>query len=354
MNKKTIAVLFGGHSPEYEVSLKSAFAVMSNMNRERYEIIPVGITRDGRWMRYSGDYESIKNDTWHEKEEKCVPACISPDREVHGLVEFFGDVVSKVRIDMVFPVLHGSLGEDGTVQGLAELAGIPVIGCGTLSSALCMDKELADRIVESVGVETPWFITARKGEPVEKAVKAAEKLAYPLYVKPVRAGSSFGVSRIEEPGEMEKALEKAFEHDSRAIIEENVEGAEVGCSIIGNHRLILGRADEIELDNVLFDYNEKYTQKHTTIHMPARVDSETEKRILETAEKIYRALDCSGFARVDMFLTPEGRILFNEVNTIPGLTELSRYPRMLEGKGISFERMLELMVEAGEENEKEK
>ncbi len=249
-----------------------------------------------------------------------------------------------IPVDLVFPVLHGRNGEDGTLQGLFELAGIPVVGCGTLSSALCMDKERAHQIVRQAGIEVPKSVTFRRAEMGNALKEAEARLSYPLFVKPVRAGSSFGITKVMSGSELEPAIALAFEYDGQVILEEAVEGFEVGCAIMGDHRLIVGRVDEIELSEGFFDYTEKYTMKTSRIHMPARVDAWTEKRIQKTALAIYRALGCSGFARVDMFYTPMGGIVFNEVNTIPGFTAHSRYPSMMKGIGLSFGEMLEKLL----------
>lgn len=342
--KKNIAVLFGGCSAEYPVSLKSAYAVLSHIDEEKYHVIPVGITKDGRWLRYLGGYERILNDTWHEHPADCRAAFLSPDRSVHGLCEVTGKGLSFTYIDAVFPVLHGKNGEDGTVQGLVQMAGIPLVGCDAMSSALCMDKHRAHLLAEAAGVKAPkaaYFYEKPSPAALEKAVST---LTYPLFVKPLRAGSSFGITKVEEPSQLAEAVNLAFSFDSEIIIEENIEGFEVGCAVLGSSALTLGRVDEIQLSGGFFDYKEKYTQETATIFMPARIDSATEQRIQEAAEKIYRILGCSGFARVDMFLTPEGEIVFNEVNTIPGFTAVSRYPNMLKGVGLDYDAVIESLL----------
>ncbi|MCI8391670.1 MAG: D-alanine--D-alanine ligase [Roseburia sp.] len=393
MNKKTIAVLFGGHSSEYSVSLHSAHAVLTGLNTEKYDIIPIGITREGDWYRYCGDPEKLMDDTWADDPAALIPTVVSPNRSVHGILEFpskssfcpdspdgSGRVdadsgqgaadgsfrsgradgtaavsgssdgsgradagVRTTRIDFAFPVLHGKCGEDGTVQGVFELAGIPVIGCGTLSSALCMDKDRAHRLAALAGIAAPKAVTISCFER-DNAAALTACLTYPLFVKPVRAGSSYGISRISGPNELSAALDLAFSHDSEVIIEENVEGFEVGCAVVGINELFVGRVDEIELDHGFFDYAEKYERASAVIHMPARIDPDTETRIQNAAKIIYRALGCSGFARVDLFLTPDGRIVFNEVNSIPGLTAMSRFPTMMKGAGLSFGELLDMLT----------
>ena len=344
MNKKTIAVLFGGNSSEYGISLLSSFSVFENLDYEKYNIVPIGITRDGEWYRYSGDINKIPNDTWHEYKEDLTPVVVSQSPSVHGLLELTDDGIKETRIDLAFPVLHGKNGEDGTVQGLFALAGITVIGCGMMSSALCMDKDMAHKLVEMAGVSVPKSVMFTEDKKA-LASELTKELTYPLYVKPVNGGSSYGISKINGVEELEKAVELALEYDDKVVVEENIDGFEVGCAVIGNEDLTIGRVDEIEIAGGFFDFEEKYNSTVNHIHMPARIDAKTEERIKKEAATIYKALACSGFARVDMFLTPEGKIVFNEVNTIPGCTSHSRFPNMLKGIGISFAEMLERLIQ---------
>lgn len=344
MKKKTVAVLFGGNSSEYDISLMSVHSVFENIDLEKFDVIPVGITREGDWFHYTGSLDKVINNTWHEDENDLIPIAVSQSPRVHGLLEFTAEGIVETRIDVAFPVLHGKNGEDGTVQGLFELAGIPVVGCGILSSALCMDKDVAHKLVEEAGVKVPKSV-AFSQESNTDAKEATKELKYPLYVKPANAGSSIGITKIYTEEELEKAIELAFEHDSKVVIEENIEGFEVGCAVLGNEELIIGRVDEIEMPGGFFDFEEKYNSKTSKIHMPARIDAETEERIKEAAAVIYKALVCAGLARVDMFLTPEKEIVFNEVNTMPGFTSHSRYPSMLKGIGISFGEIITRLIE---------
>lgn len=338
-----VAVIFGGCSSEYSVSLESASAVMKNLDPEKYEVLPVGITKDGEWFYYNGPVEYIENDTWKQS-EYCIPALISPDRRAHGLVLLEKDGVQTVSVDVAFPVMHGKNGEDGTVQGLIKLAGIPLAGCGILASALCMDKDRAHRVAEAAGVRVPKALVLMQGDDRKKAVDFAVETGYPVYVKPVKAGSSYGVTKVEKPVELQSAIIKAFQYDDEVIIEENIDGFEVGCAVLGNQNLITGEVDEIQLSGGFFDFTEKYTLKTSEIHVPARIDLSKMQEIKQTAKTIYRALGCSGFARVDMFLTPEGEIVFNEINTIPGFTEHSRYPGMMKAAGLAFPEILERII----------
>ncbi len=347
MRKKKIAIIFGGCSSEYSVSLQSAYSIISNMDSRCYETILIGINREGSWFRYFGAIDRIQDDTWHTEEKDCISVILSPDRHIHGIIELRRDGIRYERIDAAFPVMHGKNGEDGTVQGLIELAGIPLIGCGTLSSALCMDKDRAHRLAAAADICIPNSIVLTKQLTTRILFEKTKDLNYPLFVKPMKAGSSFGITKVYERLDLADAVKLAFEHDNEVIIEENIEGFEVGCAILGNQELIIGEVDEIELSKGFFDYTEKYTLKSSQIHMPARIDDRTAEKIKQTAAIIYRTLGCRGFARVDMFLTPDNRIVFNEVNTIPGFTTHSRYPNMMNGIGLPFRELLTRLIEMG-------
>lgn len=341
--KRKIGFLFGGCSSEYAVSLQSAAAVIRHLDMDRFEPVLIGITRQGHWFRYQGAVEKIVDDTWWS-DKSCIPAVISPSREVHGVLEFHGESVKQIFMDVVFPIMHGKNGEDGTIQGLLELSGIPFIGCGTLSSALCMDKELAHMIAEAVGISIPSFVTLRRYEDIQAKVEQAELLGYPLFVKPARAGSSFGITKAADRKQLLNAIEQAFQHDTKVVIEESIDGFEVGCAVLGNDDVLVGAVDEIELQEGFFDYTEKYTLNTSKIHTPARISQEKAREIKETALVLYKALECRGFARVDMFLTSAGDIVFNEINTIPGFTAHSRYPNMLKAVGMSFEEVIDRLI----------
>ena len=341
--KKTLAVLFGGHSSEYEVSLQSAAAVLEAVDTERFDPLPIGITKDGNWHHYLGTYSAIAAGTWVDDPMLLRPAAFSPSRGAPGFWELHNGEWMLRRIDLAFPVLHGKNGEDGTVQGLFELSGIPLVGCGTLASALCMDKDRAHKLVSLAGIAVPKSVVLEKNTTAARQ-RILDTLSFPVFVKPVRAGSSFGVTRVESRDALGTAVDAAFRYDSSVIVEEAVPGFEVGCAVLGTDTLTVGRTDEIELSGGFFDFEEKYTLKTSRIHMPARVDAATELRIQETAKTIYRVLGCSGFARVDLFLTPSGELVFNEVNTIPGLTAHSRFPNMMKGIVLSFPQMIDRLL----------
>ena len=317
---KTILVLFGGCSTEYEVSLHSAYAVLSHMDPARYTPLAVGITREGQWLCYTGDLSRLEDGTWQQAAD-CIPCTPLVEREAHALLLLDGSG-RRLLFDAVFPVLHGKNGEDGTVQGLFELAGVPVIG-------------------------VPRSHVFHSSDDFSRIAQAAEELGYPVFVKPVRAGSSFGITKVSGPEELPAAMEEAFRHDSAVILEETIPGFEVGCAVMGNEELTVGLVDEIALSEGFFNYEEKYTLKTSAIHCPARIPPEKAAEIQAAAKTIYRALDCRVFARVDLFLTPDGEIVFNEVNTIPGFTAHSRYPSMMQGIGISFGELVTRLIELG-------
>ena len=343
-SNNTILVLFGGCSTEYGVSLQSAAAVLAHFP-PAYTPLPVGITRDGRWLRYFGPADALPADRW---QKNAVPCTLSLDRGGCALLWLDGSH-RREEFAAAFPVLHGKNGEGGTVQGVFELAGVPVIGCGVLPSALCMDKDRAHKLAALAGIAVPKSAKFDRGAAAGEIAAAAESIGWPLFVKPVRAGSSFGISRIEGPEALETAVAAAFEQDSEILLEEAVPGFEVGCAVLGlpEGELTVGEVDEIELSQGFFDFEEKYTLKTSAIHCPARIPVEKAAAIKAAACKVYRALGCRVFARIDLFLTPDGKIIFNEANTIPGFTAHSRYPGMMRAAGLEFEPLLAKMIELG-------
>ena len=340
-------VMFGGCSTEYGVSLQSARAVLEHMDRTLFTPVMAGITRAGAWQLYTGPLERIEDGSWAQDAEHCAPCVLPADRTRRALL--LPETGEWVEFDVAFPVLHGKNGEDGTVQGLLELAGIPIVGCGTLSSALCMDKDRSHKLAAAQGVLVPRSAVFSRGADEAAIAEEAERLGWPLFVKPVRSGSSYGVNRVESREQLLPAVEEAFSHDSRVILEEAVPGFEVGCAVMGGDTLFTGEVDEIELSQGFFDFEEKYSLKTSAIHCPARISPDKAREIRRMAQVIYRALDCRVFARVDLFLTPQGQIVFNEVNTIPGFTSHSRYPTMMAKAGLSFRELITRLICLGVE-----
>lgn len=348
MNKTKLAILFGGKSDEYSVSLHSAAAIIRNVPEELFDVTLIGITKDGKWLHYEGTADKVNDDTWHQ--EKLSPVLLSMDNNFRGLIKLDEQkgTFEKITIDCIFPVLHGRNGEDGTIQGLCQMTGIPFVGCGMTASAVSMDKEFTHAICEMAGIKTAPYMRAVNSNKlnIKKLYEEAlEKLSLPMFIKPANNGSSLGISKVRNYDEFEKGIMEAFEYDDKLIIEKMIQGFEIGCAVVGNEELIIGEVDEIDTKNDFFDYVEKYSQHNSKIHCPARISDELKKEAKQIAEGTYRALGCKGLSRVDMFVTPENTIYLNEINTIPGLTDLSRYPSMLKKIGIEYKDLIVKLVE---------
>ncbi len=337
MARLKLGLIFGGCSEEHPISVKSAQEVSAHLDPERYEAFYIGIAKSGAW----GLCDAPSPD-WEDREAR--PAVLSPDRRTRGLLVLGHGGYETVGLDLLFPLLHGTLGEDGAIQGLAELAGIPYVGCDVQSSALCMDKSLAYTVARAAGIATPRFLTVRADEPVD-----AEHLAYPVFVKPARSGSSFGVREVRAPGELAAAIEVAGEFDSKVLIEEAVEGSEVGCALLGSgEEIVAGELDRIALSHGFFRIHQESDPEsgsdNSEVIVPADISAASAALVLETAKAVYRALGCSGLARVDLFLKADGTVVLNEVNTLPGMTSYSRYPRMMEAAGVSRGEMIDRLA----------
>lgn len=341
--KKKIGVIFGGQSSEYSVSLESVSSLLKHIDQSRYDIYMIGINQNGEWKHFDGDIQDIENNTWDTSTFSEVLIDVSH----HCLLEINNECMSYVHVDALLPILHGKNGEDGTVQGMIQMAKIPLIGCGVLSSALCMDKYRAHELVKANGIDVPHSVYLSSQEVYQDKKMDILNLKLPLFIKPIKSGSSLGICRIDTFDDLDKAIQQAFLHDDEVIVEEEIPGFEVGCAVMGIDELVVGRVDEIELSSGFFDFKEKYNLITSQIHVPARITPILEKQIQETAKEIYRILGCRIFARVDMFLTPDHRIVFNEVNTIPGFTVHSRYPNMMKEAGISFQELLTQFIEMG-------
>lgn len=350
MKKIKLAIIFGGKSSEYPVSLHSAGSLIRKIDKERYDLVLVGISKDGKWYLYNGDVESIDHDTWLQNDTtyECVLSC----SEAHkGFLKLQEDgTYETIAVDCIFPILHGKNGEDGTIQGLFELSGIPYVGCGHMSSSVCMDKEMTHIILEHASVPCAPYICVYKEKDMDyKAIyeNAVETLGLPIFVKPCNAGSSFGISKIQEFEGFEKAMEDAFYHDGKGklVLETTIEGFEIGCAVMGNQEVFAGNVDEIETSAPFFDYEGKYQMVDSHIYCPARISEALREEARALAKRAYRALNCTGMTRVDMFKTPENKIVINEVNTIPGFTDTSRYPTMMKEAGIMFPDLIDRLVD---------
>lgn len=337
MNKLKIGIIFGGSSEEHPVSLKSAREVSRNLDTEKYEPIWIGITKDGAWKLCDGPGEN-----WENGSSRTV--VLSPDPTVGGLLVLDRGRYEAVSLHVVLPLLHGRFGEDGAMQGLLELSGIPYAGCDVQSSALCMDKSLAYTVVRSAGIATPNFRVVTAGEVIDPGL-----LTYPVFVKPARSGSSFGVSKISGEDELPDAMEIARQFDSKVLIEEAVLGSEVGCAILGNGtNLIAGEVDRVALSHGFFRIHQESRPEsgsdNATFIVPADIPVESRSLVQETAKIIYRALGCRGLSRVDLFLKEDGTVVLNEVNTLPGMTSYSRYPRMMAAAGMPLAEVIDRVV----------
>ncbi len=344
--KETIAVIFGGANSEHEVSRRSVTSILENINREKYNIVMVGITKEGKWYYYNGKVEDIVNGDWEKSQEK-YPAIISPDTSHHGLLILKENSWEIKKIDVIFPVMHGKNAEDGTIQGLFEIAGIPYVGCGVGASSNCMDKEYTHILLESGGVKTAkWAVAKKKDlENFDETEKfMAEKLRYPMFVKPANAGSSVGVSKAKNKEELKKAIENALIHDKKVIVEEFIKGKEIECAVMGNDEPFAPATGELEIRSEFYDYESKYINDSTSIHIPARISEEDSLRIRETAVKAYKILGCQGLTRVDFFLCDDGKIILLEPNTMPGFTSISMYPKLIMQSGMSYSDIIDKLI----------
>ena len=318
LKKLKVAVLFGGASSEHEVSRMSATSVLNNLDTEKYDVLPVGITKDGRWYLYSGPVEGLCSGAW-ERHSGNVPAAICPGSGLAGLVAFENGVCRSLPVDVVFPVLHGKNGEDGTIQGLLELAGLPYVGCGVLGSAVCMDKIIANRVMDATGIpRCEWDCMERWQRPELAAIarRAAEKLGWPIFVKPANAGSSVGISKARDMAELEAAVDLALQHDSRVVFERFVQGQEVECAVRGNDEVSGTHPGEILASAEFYTYDDKYISGTSRVAIPAQLAPEKLDEVRDLAVRAYRALCCKGLARVDFFVEHgTQRVLLNEVNT---------------------------------------
>lgn len=353
--KKTVAVLFGGASSEHEVSRMSVISVLREIDREKYEPIAVGITRSGRWFKYDGDVALIEDGSWEQQTGTLCSCVLSPSRDHHGLlVEGSDGRWSVLHIDVVFPVLHGRNGEDGSMQGLIEIAGIPYVGCGVMASANCMDKDVAKKLLTAAGIPTAHWITVKSDyQTKELHLRIIKELGYPVFVKPANAGSSVGVSRAGGLEELITALDLAFKHDSKVIVEEALHGAEVECAVMGNsYPKAAEKVGQIVPLRGIYDYEGKYLDGSTKLNIPAEISEEQAEQVRSLAIRAYRALECMGLARVDFFALADGKqVILNEINTIPGFTSISMYPKLFVASGMSYSEVLTNLLELAEERE---
>ncbi len=349
-NKIRVAVLFGGVSSEHEISLMSAESVLCNLS-DQYEVLRIGITKDGRWVEYTGSNEEITNQKW-ESDTSLRTAVVSPDRSHKGILLLGKDGYTVYPVDICFPVLHGKHGEDGTIQGLFQLAGIPFVGCDTISSANCMDKEMTHTILEANGIRmAKWVIVnEQKMQDFDAfAQQAEEKLGYPMFIKPANAGSSVGVGKAKNREELKSACETALKEDYKAVVEECIEMQEVETAVLGNENArAAGVIGELVPVVEFYTYEAKYIDGTTELHIPGRVSEEISLKLRQTAEKAFKAIGCEGFARIDFFVRKsDSEVILNEINTIPGFTSISMYPKLWDYCGMSYSKLLDNLIQLG-------
>ena len=342
MARLRIGIIFGGMSEEHPVAVKSAQEVAAAFDTARYEPVWIGVTTDGRWKLCDGPVQG-----WEQSPQSVE---IAADRGIHGVRVFDGESdgaasYHTLRLDAVLPVVHGKFAEDGALQGLLELSGIPYVGCDVQSSAICMDKSLAYAIVRSAGIPTPdWHIWRAEGDV------DANALSYPVFVKPARSGSSFGVSKVHNQSELPAAIAAARQYDGKVLIEQSIVGKEIGCSILGTEgSLTVGEVDHVALSSGFLHIHQESApeveSENAQFIVPADIPVESQRHVKEVGKKIFSVLGCRGLARVDMFLTDSGEVLLNEVNTLPGLTSYSRYPRMMAAAGLPLGKVIDSLID---------
>ena len=355
MLKLNVCVLFGGVSPEHDVSLRSAESVLNNMDTEKYHILPVGITKEGKWFLYGGtDYSLLPSGQWQQHPDNC-PAMISPVRG-EGLLCFTAAGVTRETIDVVFPVLHGENGEDGAMQGLLQMAGIPYVGPHVSASAVAMDKTLTKLVMDNAGIPQAAWQLVRNSElekNMDEILDTVEsKFRYPVFVKPAGTGSSVGVSKASNREQLRSALVKAGSFDEKILVEEFIDGHEVEIAVLGNERPVASVVGEIDSGAEFYDYDAKYVTDTSVAYIPARVPESVSEELREKAVKVFQSVGCRGLSRVDFFVTyQDNRVVFNEINTLPGFTSISMYPKLFIASGIPYgeliDRLLQLAMEVG-------
>ncbi|MGB3964825.1 MAG: D-alanine--D-alanine ligase family protein [Tepidanaerobacteraceae bacterium] len=357
MQKIKVGVLFGGQSGEHEVSLMSSVSVMRVMDKTKYDIIPIGITKEGNWKLYLGDISKIEDGSW---QKEAVPALVCPDPAHKCIITMADGKESRYYIDVAFPILHGPRGEDGTVQSVFELMNIPYVSCGVTSSALCMDKEFSKKILQLSGLPVVdyrvYYKNKLKTGLPEIISDLEESIGYPCFVKPANLGSSVGVSKARNRAELKSAILLAAEYDRKVIVEKSVDAREIECSVLGNDNPRASLPGEIIPSREFYDYVAKYLDgDKSKLILPAPLSNKDVARIQELAVRAFKALDCSGMARVDFLMCKvTGNIYINELNTIPGFTKISMYPKMWEISGLSYGSLIDELIQLAIERHKQK
>ena len=348
--KETLVVLFGGQSSEHVVSCMSAANVIDQIDKNKYDLLLIGITEEGQWI-LTPSVDEIRNDTWRSGKTHAV---LSPDATKKCVIISEGDVTKEVKVDMVFPVLHGLRGEDGTVQGLLELARIPYVGCGVLASAVSMDKLYTKLIVDSLGIRQADYVPVRRSQlqDMDSVIAAIEKkLSYPVFVKPSNAGSSRGVNKAENKEELIFALNEAAKHDRKILVEETIIGHEVECAVFGGglREVKASGVGEIMAAAEFYDFDAKYYNAESKTVVDPELPGNAAEDVRKAAGEIFQAVDGYGLSRVDFFVTDAGEVVFNEINTLPGFTAISMYPMLWEARGISKPQLVDDLINHAKE-----
>lgn len=341
--KRNIVVLFGGQSPEHEVSLKSATTIIENINKEKYNIYPIGITKAGKWLLYQDDIEGIVKNRWIDRG---IPTIISPDAS-HGGIIILKDQPIFIKIDAVFPVLHGSNGEDGTVQGLFQMAQIPYVGCGVLSSAVSMDKAVTKILADAHNIPQAQYVIVRTNDldnEEQVIAKIESAFPYPYFIKPANTGSSVGISKANNREELIQGLHLAFDYDKKVLVEETILGREVETAALGNQDVEISGVGEIIAGAEFYDYDAKYNNPQSQTVVSADLPAEIKTQIRSYAKKIFKAVEGKGLARIDFFVSTDNQIIFNEINTLPGFTSISMYPMLWKDQGIDTPDLVERLI----------
>ncbi|HAB62365.1 MAG TPA: D-alanine--D-alanine ligase A [Lachnospiraceae bacterium] len=346
MSKKSIAVIFGGKSSEHEVSCVSAVTVIENIDTDAYNLVLIGITKEGKWLRV-GSTKQITSGEWYNSKDNAI---LSPDASHKGILIIKDNKVERIAIDVVFPVLHGLNGEDGTIQGLLELSGIPYVGCGVLASSISMDKLYTKIVVDTLNIRQAEYVAVLKSDMrnIDKVIaNVEEKLKYPVFVKPSNAGSSQGVSKAQDRDELIAGLQEAIKHDRKVLVEETIIGREIECAILGGSEPKASGVGEILAAAEFYDYEAKYHNAESKTVISPEIPKDVEEKIRESAVRIFKAIDGYGLSRVDFFVEKDTNdVVFNEINTLPGFTSISMYPMLWEARGISKKTLVEKMIQS--------
>lgn len=346
MTKKKICIIFGGNSSEHDISTLSAKGILLNIDKTKYDLVLLGITKNGEWFLFDDDINLLPNDKWLNS-KSLKRAFISPDSKIHGIVTEDKEII---KLDAVFPILHGKNGEDGTIQGLFQLAGIPFVGCDATSSGVCMDKAVTNAVADTFNIPQAKWHTFTKHDFLQNSKnclnEAENELGYPIFVKPANAGSSVGISKATNREELIKGVNTAFVEDNKVVLEEYIDGFEVECAVLGNNEPIAAEVGEIVAGADFYDFDAKYNNSNSKLYIPARISEEKRDEVRAHALSAYKALGCEGMCRVDFFVRKkDDQVLFNEANTIPGQTPISMYPKLFEAVGVTYTKLIDRLID---------